>query len=324
MRARYIGRRLLQSLVTLWLISTITFVLFRLLPGDPTYALLDPSFPPDVRELLRQRFGLDQPIIVQYVRFLTNAVRGEFGRSFFYAQPAIMIIREKLLNTLILAFAAFILAYTIGVLGGVVLAWRRGSRLEVGAVMVALIFRSAPLFWIGILSIMLFSFKLDWLPHAGLRTPGYVAHGVLDKYLTWDFLAHLAQPAVVSALYFLGFPLLLLRNTMLEVLGEEYIELARAKGLSEWRIMFHHAARNALLPVVTAAAVYISLAAGGIAVIEYVFSWPGLGLEIVAATQRRDFPLAQAAFLLLGAMVVVTSFLTDLVYGYLDPRVSVR
>lgn len=324
MRARYVARRLLQSLVTLWLIATITFVLFRLLPGDPTYALLDPSFPPDVRELLRQRFGLDQPLTVQYVRFIANAVRGEFGRSFFYHQPAMRIIREKLLNTLILAFAAFILAYTVGILGGVVLAWRRGSRLELGGVTLALIFRSAPLFWTGMLSIMFFSFKLDWLPHAGLRTHGYVASGVLDKYLTWDFLTHLIQPAVVSALYFLGFPLLLLRNTMLEVLGEDYIEIARAKGLAERRIMFHHAARNALLPVVTAAAIYVALAVGGMAVIEYVFSWPGLGLEIVAATQRRDFPLAQAAFLLLGTMVVVMNFLTDLLYGYLDPRVSVR
>lgn len=324
MRARYLIRRLAQSLLTLWLIATITFVLFRLLPGDPTYALLDPSFPPDVRELLRQRFGLDRPLSVQYLHFLGNALRGEFGRSFFYHQPAMGIVREKLLNTVILAAAAFLFAYTLGILGGVLLAWRRGSRLELGGVTLALVFRSAPLFWTGMLSIMLFSFTLGWLPHAGLRTPGYAASGVLDKYLSWDFLAHLVQPAVVSGLYFLGFPLLLLRNTMLEVLGEDYIELARAKGLAEGRIMFHHAARNALLPVVTAAGIYIALAAGGIAVIEYVFSWPGLGLEIVAATQRRDFPLAQAAFLLLGTMVVVMNFLTDLVYGYLDPRVSVR
>lgn len=322
MRARYVIRRLLQGLVTLWVIATITFLLFRLLPGDPTYAVLDPTFPADVRELLRERFGLDQPMSTQYVRYLANLARGEFGRSFFYNLPAMQIIRERLINTLILAMASFVLAYSIGIVGGVLMAWRRGTRFELVAATIALVFRAAPMFWTGMLAVMLFSFKLDWLPHAGLRTPGYEAVGFLDKYLSLDFLAHLVMPATISALYFLGFPLLLLRNTMLEVLGEDYIELARAKGLSDRRIMFHHAARNALLPIVTSAAVYIGLALGGIAVIEYVFSWPGLGLEIVAATQRRDFPIAQAAFLLLGTMVVVMNFVADLVYSYLDPRIA--
>ncbi len=324
MRLRYIVRRVVQGFITLWLIATIAFGIFRLLPGDPTLVVLDPSFPPDVREILRHRFGLDQPLYVQYVRYLTNIARGDLGRSFFYAQPAMLIIREKLLNTLILTFAAFFVAYGGGILGGVFLAWHRGSRRETVGITLALLFRAAPLFWSGMLAIMLFSFTLGWFPHAGLRTPGYEATGVWDKYFSWDFLAHLVLPATVSGLYFLGFPLLLVRSTMLEVLGEDYIELAKAKGFSERRIVFHHAARNALLPVVTAAAVYIALAAGGITMIEYVFSWPGLGLEIVSATQRRDYPLAEASFLLLGVMVVVLNFLADLLYGYLDPRVAYR
>lgn len=321
---RFLSQRLLQGVVTLWVLLTVVFVMFRLLPGDPALTLLDPTFPPEVRQLVRAQFGLDRPLPVQYVHYLANVARGNLGQSFFYKAPVAEVLGYKLGNTLILALTAFVVAYTIGILAGVLLAWKRGTRLELVGILVALVLRSAPLFWTGMVALMIFSFWLNWLPHAGMRTPGYEAATFVQKFFTIDFLRHLILPTTVAVLHFMALPMLLMRNTMLEVLGEDFVELARAKGLRERTVMYRHVARNAVLPIVTAAAVYIGLSAGGQTLIEYVFSWPGLGREIVFATQRHDYPVAQGAFLMLGVMVIIMNIIADLLYAYLDPRIAYR
>src|SRR5699024_795530 len=207
---------------------------------------------------------------------------------------------------------------------GAWMAWRRGTVGESIAITIALILRSAPTFWVGIMAIYLFSVILGWLPHSGMRSSGYEAEGFFQTFFTLDFLKHLILPSIVAGVFFLATPLLMMRNTMLEVMGEDFIEMAHAKGLKERTILYKHAARNALLPVVTAGALFIGSAIGGQVLIEYVFSWPGLGREMVLAAQRHDYPVAQASFIIMAAMIMFMNLIADLLYAYLDPRISYK
>ena len=323
-RRSYLIRRALQALASLFVIATLLFFLFRMGLPDPTTALVAEGLNPEQRELVRQRFGLDQPVWQQYLLFLQNAIQGDFGYSFHYRAPVADIIWERLANTMVLMLAAIVIAYLIGVPLGAWLSWRRGTSADTAGIIVGLMFRSAPMFWTGMIAILVFGVFMGVMPTSGLRTLPYQADGFLDKIFTLDFLWHLIMPALIVALYYLGSPLLIMRNTMLEVYGEDFIEMARAKGLSERRILYNHAARNALLPVVTQLAVTIGLAAGGQVVVEVVFSWPGLGREILSAVRTSDFPLAQASFLVMAAFVITLNLLVDFLYTTLDPRVSFK
>lgn len=318
---KYIAGRVGQILVTFFIIITVLFFLFRLGLPDPTLALISDGLSPEDRQLVIQRFGLDKPLWQQYFIYLGNVLRGEFGTSFHYKAPVTAIAMEKFLNTMVLMVAAIIVSYTIGPLVGVLLSWRRGSKLEVFGVTTGLMMRSAPMFWTGMIAVMIFGIQLGWLPTSGMRTLPYEATGFLDKILTWDFLWHLILPMTVVSIFYAGLPMLIMRNTMLEVLGEDFIEFSRARGLSDRRIMYGHAARNALLPVVTQLAITAGLAVGGQVVVEVVFSWPGLGREMLEAVRTSDYPMAQATFMLMAAMVLLLNFVTDLLYGRLDPRV---
>lgn len=320
----YALRRGLQAIGTLFIIVTLLFFLFRLGLPDPTAALVTEGFSPEDRELLRARFGLDRPLFEQYLRYLWNIVQGDFGTSFYYNAPVADIIWEKFGNTMVLMVVAIAVAYGLGIPLGAWLSWRRGKPADTTGIILGLMFRSAPMFWTGMIAVLIFGVTLGWLPTSGMRTLPYEATGFFDKIFTLDFLQHLIMPTLVIALFYLGTPLLIMRNTMLEVYGEDFIEMTRAKGLTENRILYRHAARNALLPVITQLAVTIGLAAGGQVVVEVVFSWPGLGREVLQAVRTSDFPLAQATFLLLAVLVIVMNFLADMVYGVLDPRVKLK
>ncbi len=321
---RYLLRRFLQNAVTFLVVITIIFALFRTLPGDPAAALVDPLAPAEVRAEMLKQLGLDRPLWHQYLIHMHNLLTGDLGRSFLYQRPVTEVLGEKIVNTLLLVLATFFVAYTIGALGGVFFAWKRGQRVEVVGTALVLIFRSAPVFWSGIMAIMLFSFVLDVLPLGGMRSIGEGGETGLARFLAWDFVSHLILPVMVGALHFSGLPLLLVRNTVLEIMGEEFMELARAKGMPSRTLIFKHALRNALLPAVTASALFIGWAMGGMVLIEYVFSWPGLGREIVTAVNNRDYPLAQGSFIFISVLVMSLNFVADMVYGYLDPRVRVR
>ena len=323
-RRTYLVKRVIQAIFSLWIIATILFFLFRMGLPDPTSALITEGLNAEQRAAVRAQFGLEDPLWRQYVLFLTNAVQGEFGTSFSYRAPVSEIVWERLGNTMILMLAAIVLAYGIGVPLGAWLSWRRGSRTDTVGIFVGLMFRSAPMFWTGMIAILVFGVGLSLFPTSGMRTLPYDADGFLDKIFTLDFLWHAILPVLIVALYYLGSPLLIMRNTMLEVYGEDFIEMARAKGLQERDILYKHAARNALLPVVTQLAVTIGLAAGGQVVVEVVFSWPGLGREILNAVRTSDFPLAQASFLIMAAFVITLNLLVDILYTTLDPRVSFR
>lgn len=323
-RRTYLIKRVLQAFLALFIIATLLFFMFRLGLPDPTAALVAEGLNPEQRAMVRAQFGLDQPLWRQYLLFLYNAAQGDFGFSFHYRAPVAAIVWERLGNTMVLMLSAIVLAYAIGVPLGAWLSWRRGSRTDTAGIFLGLMFRSAPMFWTGMIAILVMGVWLAILPTSGMRTLPYDATGFWDKIFTLDFLWHLVLPVGIVALYYLGSPLLIMRNTMLEVYGEDFIEMARAKGLPEHRILYHHAARNALLPVVTQLAVTIGLAAGGQVVVEVVFSWPGLGREILGAVRTSDFPLAQAAFLVMAAFVITLNLAVDILYTTLDPRVSFR
>jgi peptide/nickel transport system permease protein len=306
----------------LWVIVTILFLIFRLMPGNPLVAFIDPTFTEEQEAAVRRQFGLDQPIYVQYGLYLRNVVTGNLGTSFFQKEPVFDVLMDVFPNTLLLTGVSLLGAYAFGVVGGAVLAWRRGTAVEGVGILLALMTRAAPEFFLGMLVLSFFSFDLGWFPSSGVADPGVIYGSLLEQIVSADFWHHLALPALTMAIYLQGLPLLLMRSNMLEVLDEDFVTMARMKGLPEWRIMLAHAARNALLPIVTALTLGIGYAVGGDVVVETVFSWPGLGRLLVRAVQAHDYPLAQGAFLLIAAIIVGMNFLADVVYSALDPRVS--
>lgn len=321
-RLAFILSRLAQTLLVLLVVATILFLIFRLMPGNPLVAYLDPTFTEEMARSLRRQFGLDKPLYVQYLVFLQNAVRGEFGNSFFTREPVAQVIWNVLPNTLALTLAALVLAYAAGIVAGAALAARRGTRLEHWGIPAVLATRAAPEFWVGMLALAIFSFSLNWFPFGGATSPGSIYRSIWAQLFSLDFLHHLALPALTLALYLQGLPTLLMRNSMLEVMDEDFITFCRMRGLPERTIILRHAARNALLPVVTAFALGIGYSIGGNVIIETVFSWPGLGRTLVRAVAAKDYPVAQAAFLMIAVVMIAMNFLADLLYGVLDPRVS--
>lgn len=321
---KFFAQRLGQMLLTLWIIVTILFFIFRLMPGNPLVAYIDPTFTQEQQELLMRQFGLDKPLWRQYLVYVGNLMKGELGDSFFYKDPVVDVVWKVLPNTVYLMFTSLVIAYVIGVLGGIALAWKRGERFETLGIVFTLLTRSSPQFWVGMILLAIFSFKLQWFPSGGSSPAGVVYPSELAKLLSPSFWRHMFLPAVTLALYLLGLPLLIMRSSMLDVLGEAYVDMARMKGLSDARVMFKYAARNAALPVVTAMAVGIGYAIGGNVVIETVFSWPGLGRLLVKAVSASDYPLSQGAFLLIAAVMVIMNFVADILYSLLDPRVSLE
>lgn len=318
----YLARRVGQSLFVLWVVVTLCFLMFRLMPGDPTLNYIDTSMNEEQRRDMLQAFGLDQPLWVQYALYLRNLLVGELGSSFLQGRPVLEIVLETLPNTLVLTLSALVLAYAFGVIAGAFLAWKRGTVAEGIAIPLVLTTRAAPEFWLGMILLAIFAFGYGLFPSGGAASAGAAYSSELDRFMSLDFLHHLALPALALAVYLQGLPLLLMRSTMLEVMQDEFVTMARMKGLSEWTIVIRHAARNALLPVSTAFALGVGGSVGGNVVIETVFSWPGLGRTLVTAVQGSDYPLAQGAFLIIAAVLVLMNLIADLLYGFLDPRVS--
>jgi peptide/nickel transport system permease protein len=319
---RQIGGRIAQLVFVLWAVVTILFLMFRLMPGNPLAAYIDPTFTEEQQLALMARFGLDRPLWEQYFIYLGNLLQGDLGDSFFYRQPVFDRIIELLPNTLVLTFSSLIVAYAFGMIAGAWLAWARGRLAERVAIPLVLTTRAMPEFWLGMVLLAIFSFWLGWFPAGGTRPPGASYDSLFDLYTSADFLSHLALPVLTLAIYSQGLPLLLMRSNMLDVMREDFVTMARIKGLSRWNVVVRHAARNALLPVMTSFAIAVGYQIQGNVVVETVFSWPGLGRELVNAVSASDYPLAQGAFLMIAVVVVLMNLIADLLYGLLDPRVS--
>ena len=322
-KSGFLLRRFVHMLITLWAIATILFLIFRLMPGNPLTAYIDPTFTKEQNDILMQQFGLDKPLWIQYLIYFANLFKGNLGESFFFKTSVLTAIWRVLPNTIYLMFCSLLIAYITGVLGGMLLAWRRGTKFEKAGIIFTLFTRAAPQFWVGMVALAVFAFKLNWFPSSGATSPGVMYVSEWDKLASLDFWHHLFLPTMTMSIYLMGLPLLLMRSNMMDVLGEAYVNMARMRGLSETRVMLKYAARNAALPVVTAMALGIGYAMGGNIVVEIVFGWPGLGRLLVKAVATSDYPVAQGAFILIAVVMVFMNFLADVLYSALDPRISV-
>ena len=330
-RAGYLLRKIGWALVTVLVVITFNFLLFRVLPGDPAKSgLRDPRLNQAAVESLRVRFGLDKevfldldggnPLDTQFTAYLGALSRGDLGTSYaFRDQPVSDLIARALVNTLWLIVPSQLLAIILGAGLGLFAAWRRGRSLDVAALTFSLFMWSLPTFFLGIILLVA---GANWfgLPTAGRITIGAQFETFWD--VAWDVGRHLLLPTLTLTLVLLGEYMLIMRSSVLDVFGEDYILTARAKGLSTYRIVRHHALRNAMLPMVTLIALNLGFTVSGAIQVEAVYSWPGLGALTVDAVGDRDFPVLQGAFLLLALSVVIANLAAELIYGWLDPRVS--
>ena len=317
----YIAKRIATTALTFILIATVIFFLFRQL-GDPAALFMSADMTKEQLNNIRESFGLTEPLYIQYLKYLKGIFTLDFGISIFYMEPVAPIVIHRLKNSLLLTVPSIFFAYVVGIGGGVVLAWKRGEPVERAGLVIALIFRSSPRFWVGLILLFVFSGMLGWFPSAGMLsgTNSFGQHWEL--LLMPDFYAHAILPIISMTLYLIGLPLLLMRTSMLEVIHEEFVDLVRAKGMSETGVMYRHVARNALLPVLTAFAVAIAFSFGGNVLVETVFSYPGIGRLMVNSALRNDYPVAQFSFLVMAGAVLIMNLIADLLYGVLDPRVS--
>lgn len=318
---RYVLRRVLQLLPVLLVIATLQFALIQLAPGDAAHVIAGENQDPGYIAALRQRFGLDEPLPIQYVTYLGNLVRGDLGDSFTYGRPVIAVIWDRLPPTLLLLGTSLVLAAVLGTALGTLLSRRVGSGLDVTASIVAIGSYSIPVFWLGLVLILIFGVWLRVLPTSGFMSVTGT-HGPLG--VPGDVAAHLVLPVATLASVYVGQYLRLARSSVRDALREDFVTAARAAGFGERTILFRYALRNALLPIVTVFGLHMGLVLAGAVLTETVFSWPGIGSLLYQAILARDVPLVTGAYFIVGVTVVIAALATDLVYALLDPRVEYR
>ena len=303
---QFIARRLGYSLVSLFLLS-LTIFLFVRVTGDPAVLLVEPGASQADLDAIREQFGLDQPIWVQYVNFIASLAQGDFGQSFYYRTPVFELYLTRLPNSLMLALAAMAFSLLIGIPSGILAAVRVGGFWDKAGKIFALLGLSVPSFWIELVLILFFSVYLQWLPSSGSGTP-----------------LHLLMPAFALGWYFAAAHMRLTRSSMLEVLGSEYIKLARLKGLPEALVIGKHAFKNALIPVLTLAGINLVIMINVAVVVETVFAWPGIGRLLYEGITFRDFPVVQGVVIMGGAMIVLVNLVIDVLYAVIDPRIRLE
>jgi ABC-type dipeptide/oligopeptide/nickel transport system permease component len=301
---RYVLKRVVLALPVLLGVSVVVFVAIRLIPGDPAQLMAGQAATQEVVQQIRQSLGLDQPVPVQYLYFLRNVVRGDLGRSLFNGAPVVEELAQRFPRTVRLALASMAVASLIGIPAGILAATRRSTWVDTAVMLVALAGVSVPVFWLGLNLILLFSVRLQWFPSFG--------------YETWR---HLVLPSLTLGAASAAIVARMTRSAMLEVLGQDYVRTARAKGLAERVVVNRHALRNALIPVVTVLGLQLGTLLSGAVLTETVFAWPGIGRLLVEAVLARDYPIIQGATLLIAATFVVLNVAVDVLYGLLDPRI---
>lgn len=300
---RYVLSRLRDALIAVWGVLTVVFVVLRL-SGDPVILLLPVGATPQQAQELRHELGLDRPLPVQYWEFLRRVVRGDFATSLRAGRPALSLVLDRLPATGRLALGALVLACLLGGTAGILAAAYRGTFVELAAMGTALLGQAMPVFWLGILLILVFGVQLRWLPAGGSETG-----------------RHMVLPMVTLAAYSSASIARLLRSSLLEVLNQDYVRTARSKGLAGWVVLLRHAVPNALLPVVTILGLQAGTLLGGSVITETIFAWPGVGRLAIQAIQNRDFPVVQAAVTVVAVTFVLINLVVDLLYAYIDPRV---
>jgi peptide/nickel transport system permease protein len=316
-RLKFMLPRLGRGVLTIWFAVTVTFLLLRLLPGDPALAVASPNMTESARAALLEQYGLDQPLIVQYWLYLEQLLRGNLGTSFTQSIPVLDVLMQRLPWTLLLTGTALVATVVVGIPLGVLAAARRGRFLDKMVQVVGVTGQSLFVPSLGVFLLFIFGLTLRWLPIGGAYTTG--SYG-----MEWygSVLLHLILPALSLMLIQLGSYVLTMRSTLIDALGEDYTVLARANGLPYRRILWKHALRNALLPTTTLIGLQLGFLVGGAVLTETVFAYPGIGRGIYEAVTQLDFPVLQGAFVMLAATVVIANMITDIVYGFLDPRVK--
>jgi peptide/nickel transport system permease protein len=309
---RIIAFKFLQAVPVILIISILAFLLLSLLPGDPAIIIAGEQASPEAVEHVRQQLGLDRPFLQQLAIWLLNLAQGNFGSSLILNQSVLSAVGERLPVTLSLAALSIAVTIPVGVFLGSLAAYYRQSWIDAGVMTFALLGVSIPAFWIAILGIILFSVHLGWVPSSGF-TP--ISQGV------GPWLSSVILPALILSLFQIGFLARMTRSAMLDVMGQDFIRTARAKGLSEWRTVSKHALRNALILIITAPGILLSTAIGGSVVIEQVFALPGIGRMVVQAILARDYPLVQGTMLIFGFTFVLINLIVDVLYTLADPRV---
>ncbi|MGQ0571012.1 MAG: ABC transporter permease [Armatimonadota bacterium] len=311
--ASYLARRVGQSVIVLVVVCTVTFLLVQITPGR-LGILADPDLDPQVIRAVERAFGLDQPLPIQYVHWVRSAVAGDLGYSFTYMRPVRDLVLERLFPTMLLVGSGIVLAVALGVPLGVAAARRQYGLFDHSATVLSFLGLAIPNFWLGIMFILLFSVYLRWLPASGMVTPN-------APITTGDLLMHLLMPAVVLGTALMAQVTRFTRSSMLEVLQADYVRTARSKGAAERGVLYHHALRNAAIPIVTIIGVLLPGLIGGAAITETIFSWPGMGRLAVNAAHQRDYPVVLGVTIAVAFAVLASNLLVDLLYAWLNPQI---
>ena len=313
--ATYLARRIVVAFILLVIVATLNFVVVHLAPGGPTAVLLsDPRITAAGREQILASYGLDKPLYVQYLDYIAGMFTGNWGKSYFYLEPVFQVIRGRILNTLILMVPSLLLTIALGVLMGITSARRSFSAIDRSLSSLAFFFYSMPAFWLGFMLLTLFALDFRVLPAGGIASVG---GGSVE-----DVLWHLVLPMLTLTLVNIANFSLLMRTSLLQVLDQNFITTARGKGLSERLVFFRHAFRNALLPTVTMTGLFVGFLLTGAILTESVFSWPGLGLLTFDSILNHDYPVVLGLFFMFSIMIIGANLITDVIYGFLDPRIT--
>lgn len=322
---RYLIRRILQMIPLLLVISILSFLIMHLAPGDPTAMYADPLKPissdPEALKLLRHQLGLDEPVYVQYWKWLVNTVKGDWGYSFINRQPVINNIGDRLPNTILLACVSILVALIIAIPIGILTALKQYSIFDYLVTTGAFFGISIPTFWLALILMYIFSYKLQWLPTVGM-------HSLREQYTgiraTIDVFMHLLLPGIVLSMNSMASWTRYMRSSLLEVVAEDYIRTARSKGLREKTVIMRHALKNSLIPMITLLGLSVPSIVGGAFITETVFGWPGMGRLGVNAIFQRDYPLIMGVTMMSSLLVVIGNLMADIAYAWADPRISLQ
>lgn len=328
----YIIKRLLNILIMLFAVSIIIFLLVRFIPGDPARTMAGEHASKEILEAMRKKWGLDKPVLEQYIIWLKYAIRGDFGRSIMTHESVLTEIMQRFPNTLELSIFAMLFASSFGILAGVISAIKRYTVFDYTVMFIALFGVSMPIFWLAIMLVLLFSIKLNLLPTGGRLSVFYSIKPITHLYLIdslitlnfgafFDALKHLILPSIALGTIPMAFIARITRSSMLNVISQDYIRTARAKGLPEKTVIVKHALRNALIPILTSAGTEFAMLMGGAVLTETIFYWPGLGTYIVQAVNARDYPAIQGAVIFVAFVVAIVNLIVDVLYAYIDPRI---
>jgi peptide/nickel transport system permease protein len=325
-RLRYFIARSLQTVFLLWLIITFLFFFFRLMPGSYLEFMLFEGIQPETIEELERKWGLNEPLYVQYFAYMTNLLTLDAGFSLQTTGPVWEYVNTRIFNTFILVAPGITLGYILGAGIGTFLGTKRGTNIERIGISMTVFLGTLPIFFLGILFILVFSSNLGWFPSSGMLSPGlsveYQDAAWWERYTTTDFLWHYILPFSVIVIRYINTPALIMRTSVVEVLGQDFVKFQRISGLPKTK-RFRHLTKHASLPVITLYPISMTRALSGLVLLEIVFNWPGIGATLVQAVLRRDFAVVQFIFLILAIFILLGNWVVDIVYGYVDPRVTV-